>query len=101
MIAFGVAPRINASGRLDTVESALKVLISDNPQEVQMAVTTLNELNKVRQTLCQEVFAQADAMVQKEGNKNPAIVLYKEGWHIGIIGIVASKLVENTTNLYF
>lgn len=69
MIAFGVAPRINASGRLDTVESALKVLISDNPQEVQMAVTTLNELNKVRQTLCQEVFAQADAMVQKRETK--------------------------------
>lgn len=94
MIAFGVAPRINASGRLDTVESALKVLISDNVQEIQMAVTTLNELNKVRQTLCQEVFAQADAMVQKEGNRFPAIVLANEGWHIGIIGIVASKLVE-------
>ena len=55
-IAFGVAPRINASGRLDTVESALKVLISDNPQEVRMSIATLNELNKVRQTLCQEVF---------------------------------------------
>ncbi len=93
-IAFGVAPRINASGRLDTVESALKVLISDNIQEVQMAVNTLNELNKIRQTLCQEIFAQADAMVQKEGNKYPAIVLADEGWHIGIIGIVASKLVE-------
>lgn len=93
-IAFGVAPRINASGRLDTVDAALKVLISDNPQEVQMAITTLNELNKIRQTLCQDVFAQADAMVLKEGNKNPAIVLCSEGWHIGIIGIVASKLVE-------
>ncbi len=93
-IAFGIAPRINASGRLDTVESALKVLISDNPQEIEMAVTTLNELNKVRQTLCQEVFEQADEMVKKEGNKNSAIVLCKEGWHIGIIGIVASKLVE-------
>lgn len=93
-IAFGVAPRINASGRLDTVESALKVLISDNPQEVRMSIATLNELNKVRQTLCQEVFLQADAMVQKEGNKNSAIVLANEGWHIGIIGIVASKLVE-------
>jgi len=93
-IAFGVAPRINASGRLDTVDAALKVLISDNPQEVQMSITTLNELNKVRQTLCQEVFLQADAMVQKEGNKFPAIVLCNEGWHIGIIGIVASKLVE-------
>lgn len=93
-IAFGIAPRINASGRLDTVESALKVLISDNPQEIEMAVTTLNELNKVRQTLCSEVFEQADKMVQKEGNKNSAIVLYNEAWHIGIIGIVASKLVE-------
>lgn len=93
-IAFGIAPRINASGRLDTVDAALKVLISDNPQEVEMAVTTLNELNKVRQTLCQEIFEQADKMVKKEGNKNPAIVLYSEAWHIGIIGIVASKLVE-------
>lgn len=93
-IAFGVAPRINASGRLDTVTSALNVLISDNPQEIQMSVTTLNQLNEVRQTLCQEIFAQADDMVQKEGNKYPAIVLCQEGWHIGIIGIVASKLVE-------
>ncbi len=93
-IAFGIAPRINASGRLDTVDAALKVLISDNPQEIEMAVTTLNELNKVRQTLCQEVFEQADKMVQKDGNKSPAIVLYSEAWHIGIIGIVASKLVE-------
>lgn len=93
-IAFGIAPRINASGRLDTVDSALKVLISDNPQEIEMAVTTLNELNKVRQTLCQEIFEQADKMVQKEGNRNPAIILCSEAWHIGIIGIVASKLVE-------
>ena len=93
-IAFGIAPRINASGRLDTVDAALKVLISDNPQEVEMAVTTLNELNKVRQTLCAEIFEQADKMVQKEGNKNPAIVLFSDAWHIGIIGIVASKLVE-------
>ena len=93
-VAFGIAPRINASGRLDTVDAALKVLISENPQEVEMAVTTLNELNKVRQTLCQEVFSFSYAMVQKEGNKNPAIVLCSDAWHIGIIGIVASKLVE-------
>lgn len=90
-IAFGVAPRINASGRLDTVESALKVLISDNQQEIQMAVTTLNELNKVRQRLCQEVFEQADKMVNPN---DPAIILAHPDWHVGIIGIVASKFVE-------
>ncbi len=93
-IAFGVAPRINASGRLDTVDAALKVLISDNKQEIEMAIQSLNELNKVRQELCQNIFAEADEMYKKEGNKNSAIVLFNKDWHIGIIGIVASMFVE-------
>lgn len=93
-IAFGVTPRINASGRLDTVEDAINLLISDNKQEIEKSIMSLNELNKVRQTLCQDTFLEADEMYKKEGNKNSAIILYKEGWHIGIIGIVASKLVE-------
>lgn len=93
-IAFGIAPRINASGRLDTVEEAIKVLISDNPQEIEMAISNLEEFNKIRQNLCQETFAEADDMVQKEGNKSPAIVLFNSKWHVGIVGIVASKLVE-------
>lgn len=93
-IAFGVAPRINASGRLDTVEQAIKVMISDNPQEIEMAIQNLEEFNKIRQTLCQDTFVEADEMVKKEGNRNPAIVLFNSKWHVGIIGIVASKLVE-------
>ena len=93
-IAFGIAPRINASGRLDTVDAALKVLISDNKQEIEMSIQSLNEFNKIRQELCQNIFAEADEMVKKEGNRNPAIVLFNKEWHIGIIGIVASMLVE-------
>lgn len=93
-IAFGIAPRINASGRLDTVDEALKVLISDNKQEIEMAIQSLNEFNKIRQELCQNIFVEADEMVKKEGNRNPAIVLFNKEWHIGIIGIVASMLVE-------
>lgn len=95
-IAFGVAPRINASGRLDTVEEALKVLISDNKQEIEMAIQSLNEFNKIRQELCQEMFAEADEMLKAEGgtSRNPAIILFNPKWHIGIVGIVASKLVE-------
>lgn len=93
-IAFGVAPRINASGRLDTVDAALKVLISDNPVEIQMAITSLNELNRLRQKLCADTFEQADEMLKKEGNKHSAIILFNPEWHVGIIGIVASKLVE-------
>ena len=93
-IAFGIAPRINASGRLDTVDAALKVLISDNATEIQMAITSLNELNRVRQKLCSDTFEQAEQMLKKEGNKNPAIILCNPEWHVGIVGIVASKLVE-------
>lgn len=91
-IAFGIAPRINASGRLDTVDEALKVLISENKQEIEMAIQNLNEFNKVRQELCQNIFAEADELAKND--RNSAIVLFHKDWHIGIIGIVASMLVE-------
>lgn len=94
IVAFGIAPRLNASGRLESVDNAMKLLLSDNPAEIQLAVQALNEFNSVRQTLCSDIFAQADEMWQKEGMKNPAVVLFNPEWHIGIIGIVASKFVE-------
>ena len=93
-IAFGVAPRINASGRLDTVDAAIKLLISDNHSEIELAIQTLNDLNAARQMLTQDTFEQAEEMLKKEGNKNPAIILYNKDWQVGIVGIVASKLVE-------
>lgn len=93
-IAFGVAPRINASGRLDTVEDALKVLASDNKQEIEMSIISLNNFNKVRQELCESIFLEADEMLKQQGNSDDSIILFNPKWHIGIIGIVASKLVE-------
>lgn len=93
-IAFGVAPRINASGRLDTVEDALKVLISDNKQEIEMSIMSLNNFNKIRQELCESILLEAEDMLLNEGNDDNAIILFNPKWHIGIIGIVASKLVE-------
>ena len=91
-IAFSVAPRINACGRLDDVKSALNILISDNKQEIEMAIIEVNNFNKIRQELCNETFLQACDMVKN--NKESAIILFNKDWHIGIIGIVASKLVE-------
>ena len=93
-VGFGIAPRLNASGRLETVDVAMKLLLSDNPAEIQLAVQTLNEYNLIRQTLCAEIFAQADEMWKKEGMKEPAVILCKQDWHVGIIGIVASHFVE-------
>lgn len=91
-VAFGIAPRINASGRLDAVDDALKVLISENRQEIELSVIALENYNKIRQELCHSTFLEADEMAKNI--KENAIVLFKPDWHIGIIGIVASKLVE-------
>ena len=91
-VAFGIAPRINASGRLDAVDDAIKVLISENRQEIEMSVIALENFNKVRQELCHNTFLEADEMAKKE--KDNTLVLFKPDWHLGIIGIVASKLVE-------
>ena len=93
-IAFGIAPRINASGRLDTTEDALKVLISDNKQEIEMSIISLNNYNKIRQELCESTFLEAENALKQEGNNDNAIIFFNPKWHIGIIGIVASRFVE-------
>lgn len=92
-IAFGVAPRINAAGRLDTVDNAVKLLISENKAEIDLCAEELNNLNTVRQSLCDKIFNDAVEMLKNEPPQE-SIILYNEDWHIGIIGIVASKLVE-------
>ncbi len=93
-IAFTIAPRINASGRIDTVDNAIKVMISENKQEIEMAILQLENYNKLRQEMCAQVFAEADEILKNTGNRDNAIVLCSKDWHIGIIGIVASKFVE-------
>lgn len=91
-IAFGIAPRVNASGRLDTVECAMKVMLSDNKTEVELAVEQLDNFNKQRQELSNIIFKEADELAS--GEKEDILVLIKKDWHIGIIGIVASKISE-------
>lgn len=93
-VAFTIAPRINASGRIDTVDSAIKVMTSENKQEIEMSIITLENYNKLRQELCSETFAEADEMWKSTGGKDNAVVLFNKDWHIGIVGIVASKFVE-------
>ena len=93
-VAFTIAPRINASGRIDTVDNAIKVMISENKQEIEMAIISLENFNKLRQEMCSETFAQADDMWKASNSRDNAIVLFSKDWHVGIIGIVASKFVE-------
>lgn len=95
-IAFILTPRINAVGRLSTPQLAFDFLTQDNESSLAFILEKLDNFNKIRQSLCENIYLEARDIVlgDKKYAKQDAIVLYKEDWHIGIIGIVASKLVE-------
>ena len=94
-VAFVLAPRINAAGRLDSAETAFKLLVCDNPSEATLLCASLNNFNKLRQELGDKIYFEALEYIEQNKIENDAaIVAYNKEWHIGIIGIVASRLVE-------
>lgn len=97
-ISFGVAPRINACGRMGHAEEALKLFLSKDIYEVNELTKKLNGYNTLRQEKERVIFE--DAINQIEKNKlyeNNSIIIGGENWHHGVIGIVSSKI----TDLYF
>lgn len=96
MIAFGIAPRINAVGRLKEADLAVKLLISEDIDEIEQLTKELNYNNQQRQKMCENLFLEAEMKVSDKIDlkNNRAIILYQNNWHPGIIGIVASKLTE-------
>ena len=94
-ISFGLAPRINACGRMGFEEEAIKLFLTDNIEEAKNITIKLNDFNKQRQEIEKTIFE--DAIKQIEENKmenDPIIVVAGEGWHHGVIGIVSSKITE-------
>lgn len=97
-ISFGVAPRINACGRMGKAEEALKLFLSSNVGEVNNLTKRLNEYNRQRQETEKAIFENAIEKIEKEHlNDNKAIVVGGKNWHHGVIGIVSSKI----TDMYF
>ena len=97
-ISFGIAPRINACGRMGHADEALKLFLSKDVYEVNELTKRLNDYNTLRQEKERAIYE--DAVNQIEKNKlyeNCAIVVAGENWHHGVIGIVSSKI----TDLYF
>ena len=94
-ISFGIAPRINACGRMGHQDEALKLFLSKDINEVNELTQKLNEYNKTRQEIEKRIFEDATIQIEQNGlaNKN-TIVLMGENWHHGVIGIVASKITE-------
>lgn len=94
-ISFGVAPRINACGRMGYQEEALDLFLTNNIEEAREITTRLNSYNLERQTKEKDIFEQAIKELEKEDiEKLNTIVLSGDNWHHGVIGIVASKLTE-------
>ena len=93
-VAFRLAPRLNAAGRLADPTSPLKLILSENEGEARSLAAELHEFNATRQELERQAFEQARDRVCALPELPPAIVLADERWHEGVVGIVASRLVE-------
>jgi len=96
-VGFTLAPRLNAVGRIGDANDGLKLLLSDDPVEAGRSAQHLDVLNRERQALDQRILDEAIATVDREYAdpvEYPAIILAAEGWHPGVIGIVASRIVE-------
>jgi single-stranded-DNA-specific exonuclease len=95
-LMFNIIPKINASGRMESPEYAIKLLISDDYEECRKLSEKLIQLNEERKILQKEITDSVlDKIESNESIKNDSvIVLYNEQWEIGILGIVASKIVD-------
>ena len=95
MVSFGIAPRVNACGRMGKQEEALKLFITEDEKEAKQITKNLNEYNLQRQEKERKIFEQAIEELSKENvEEKNSIVLAGKDWHHGVIGIVASRITE-------
>lgn len=95
-VVFIIAPRINAAGRIHTGRKAVELMVSNQPSELEKLAKDIHEDNEFRKKLDQEITEQALIQIA-EDNEYPekwVTVVYNENWHKGVVGIVASRLIE-------
>lgn len=96
LISFFLAPRINAAGRMESAKEACELLLCNDMTLAKKLAERLDEINRVRQETERKIYEEALSLISSDpdiSNKR-IIVLAKEGWHHGVIGIVASKITE-------
>ena len=96
-VSFGLAPRINACGRMGKEKEALNLFLTQDENEAKKIALSLNEYNKERQDIEKRIYEDAVNKIEKSEKNKQVLVLGSENWHHGVIGIVASKI----TDLYF
>ncbi|NOU91066.1 single-stranded-DNA-specific exonuclease RecJ [Paenibacillus sp. LMG 31460] len=95
-IGFSLAPRINASGRLEAADIAVKLLTTLDEKEAEQIAFELDMLNKERQLIVEDMVKEAFVLAEQQQAQglDKVIVVAKEQWNVGVVGIVASKIVE-------
>ncbi len=91
-ISYRLGPRINASGRLADAALPVELLLSGDMESCRRVAVTLDTLNRERQAIERQVTAEAERLVEETQRDAPALVVYGETWHPGVVGIVAGKL---------
>ena len=94
-ISFGVAPRLNACGRMGLAYKALELLLEKDIKKVQKLATEINSYNNKRQEEEKKIFEEAQKKIKEENLENEcSIIIGGNSWHNGVIGIVSSKITE-------
>ena len=95
-VSFIIAPRLNASGRMASAELSLNLLMSESYQEAQGLAKELEQFNRQRQKVEAKILEEAEEIINREMNfkEQKIIVIAKDDWHQGVLGIVASKLAD-------
>jgi single-stranded-DNA-specific exonuclease len=96
MVGFGLAPRLNAAGRLEDARYGVELLITPDPEHARMLAEELNWQNARRQKIEEEILNGVNAALQKDPEipRRNSIVMWSEDWHPGVIGIVASRIAR-------
>jgi single-stranded-DNA-specific exonuclease len=96
-VVFGFAPRINAAGRLAHASAAVELMLAEDDDAAMALAKSINEHNTDRKELDADITAEAIAMIQEDEFllQGRGTVLYKEDWHKGVVGIVASRCIEH------
>ncbi len=94
-VVFGLSPRINAAGRIGHADSAVKLMLSKTEEEAETWAEALNTKNSTRKDYDQSITKEALEMIASASRGDAvSTVLYKETWHKGVVGIVASRCIE-------
>jgi single-stranded-DNA-specific exonuclease len=92
-VGFLIGPRLNAVGRLQSADMAVDLLLTEDPDDAREIAHTIEALNEERQLLVQQIVTEAEQMLAGQEDQD-VIIVAKEGWNEGVLGIVASKLVR-------